>query len=289
MNPEIVIQNIGGKVLTSLEINWSVNNEAVRNFVWSGSLDFLSKESIVLPITGFTPAPQHNALKISIRNPNGINDANTANDSLVTYFDAAGNTGLPLKLELRTDQFPSEVSWKIVNSSGIVSLSGDHYNAPNSIFTQNIDLPADECYTFIIDDRGGDGICCKYGNGSYKLLNSQGVEIATGGNFGNTESVPFKVSAKEGLSELEMVTDFQVFPNPFDNNATISIFISREMNVKVRVSNEMGQIVFSQDSEALPAGSHTYELNGENWAPGIYVVKVVTDGKLLTRKLTLTK
>jgi len=59
--------------------------------------------------------------------------------------------------------------------------------------------------------------------------------------------------------------------------------------MKVRVSNEMGQVLFSQDNDDLPAGNHIYELNGDNWAPGIYVIKVLTGDKLITKKLTLSK
>ena len=289
ISPKVVIQNFGDPTLNNLDILYSINSEPPTTYAWSGSLDFLEKQKISLPALIFTALPNNNMLKIVVKNPNSNSDNNPYNDSIVSFFDASASSGSPVKLELQTDQYPCETSWKIINSSGQIVNYGGNYTTPNSLISKNIELPTDECYTFILSDQGGDGICCKYSNGFFQLRNQSGQIIAEGSKFGNEVTVPFRITEKEIVEDLEIITDFQVFPNPFDNNATISIFISRDMNVKIRVLNEMGQIVFSQDNEALPAGNHTYELNGDSWAPGIYVVKVITGDKLLTRKLTLTK
>jgi hypothetical protein len=50
------------------------------------------------------------------------------------------------------------------------------------------------CYTFNITDAYGDGMCCSYGNGSYKVVvNSQTLVI--GGQFGATKTTSFCVTS----------------------------------------------------------------------------------------------
>merc|ERR1712183_1164750 len=53
-------------------------------------------------------------------------------------------------------------------------------------------LASDE-YTFTITDAYGDGICCSYGNGGYKIM-VDGTEVISGGDFGNSETETFTVS-----------------------------------------------------------------------------------------------
>merc|ERR1712119_2080 len=44
-----------------------------------------------------------------------------------------------------------------------------------------------------ITDAYGDGICCSYGNGGYKIM-VDGTEVISGGDFGNSETETFTVS-----------------------------------------------------------------------------------------------
>merc|ERR1712174_181792 len=56
----------------------------------------------------------------------------------------------------------------------------------------NMCLASDE-YTFTITDAYGDGICCSYGNGGYKIT-VDGTEVVSGGDFGNSETETFTVN-----------------------------------------------------------------------------------------------
>merc|ERR1712119_196122 len=44
-----------------------------------------------------------------------------------------------------------------------------------------------------ITDGYGDGICCSYGNGGYKIT-VDGTEVVNGGDFGNSETETFTVN-----------------------------------------------------------------------------------------------
>lgn len=289
LEPVVLIQNLGGKNLKTVEIAYSVNNGPVQRYTWTGDLPFLGKQEVRLPAISFTVLPTRNELKVLLTEPNQTTDFIPDNNELSAIFKAAPKSGIPMQIEILTDQYPGETSWKIRNASGQIVFQGGNYTNPNTVYQENLSFSSSDCYTFLIQDAGKDGIAGKYGKGHFTLRNQNGQIMTTGGAFLSEQIVPFEIDTKLEVPDIEISSDFTVFPNPFDNTATISIHISKAMSVKVRVSNEMGQVLFSQDNDELPAGNHIYELNGDNWAPGIYVIKVLTGDKLITKKLTLSK
>merc|ERR1712003_456274 len=101
--------------------------------------------------------------------------------------------GVSSVLELTTDNYPGETSWDIKNSSGDEKYNGSGYSDANTLYTLNMCLESDE-YTFTITDAYGDGICCSYGTGGYKIK-VDGTEVVSGGEFGSSETESFTVSA----------------------------------------------------------------------------------------------
>merc|ERR1712192_284558 len=97
-------------------------------------------------------------------------------------------------LELKTDNYPGETEWDIKNSSGDEKYSGSGYSDANTIHIINMCLPSDE-YTFYITDAYGDGFCCSYGNGYYKIK-VDGTEKVSGDEFGDSKTETFTVNAQ---------------------------------------------------------------------------------------------
>merc|ERR1712176_169627 len=87
-------------------------------------------------------------------------------------------------LELTTDNYPGETSWDIKNSSGDEKYNGSGYSDANTL--HSIDMCLDP-------DAYGDGICCSYGNGGYKIT-VDGTEVVVGGEFGDSETETFTVN-----------------------------------------------------------------------------------------------
>merc|ERR1712183_813853 len=88
--------------------------------------------------------------------------------------------------------YPSETAWDIKNSSGDEKYSGSGYSDANTLHITNMCLPSDE-YTFYVTDAYGDGFCCSYGNGYYKIK-VDGTEVVSGGDFGDSETETFTVN-----------------------------------------------------------------------------------------------
>merc|ERR1712003_486332 len=84
----------------------------------------------------------------------------------------------------------------IKNSSGDEKYNGSGYSNANTLYTLNMCLEPDE-YTFKITDAHGDGIFCSYGNGGY-VIKVDGTEVVNGGEFGDSETESFTVTAPTG-------------------------------------------------------------------------------------------
>ncbi len=98
-------------------------------------------------------------------------------------------------LSLTTDNYGSETSWSITNSSGTEVASGNGYGN-NQSYSEDVCLD-DDSYTFTISDSYGDGICCSHGNGSYSLA-IDGSVVASGASFSSNDATDFTVGAGNG-------------------------------------------------------------------------------------------
>ena len=90
-----------------------------------------------------------------------------------------------LKLSIRTDDEPQNITWDIVKTSnGEVVVSGGPYEEPHKVYSENIELVDDNCYMFTIYDAGGNGMAG--GNGLYGIkVGSQ--TIISGNDFTDTD------------------------------------------------------------------------------------------------------
>lgn len=91
---------------------------------------------------------------------------------LLTYFIYPIIAQHQISIELKTDNHGNETTWELKNIfTNFIIASGGPYESNNSTI-QNInpiEVDGTGCYSFIIYDSGGNGICCSNGNGYVKL------------------------------------------------------------------------------------------------------------------------
>jgi len=140
-------------------------------------------------------------------------------------------------------------------------------------------------------------------NGSYRLSNSAGDPInhATEHSiedFNNIGVIAWiqDASTKEvfqsssnmqsiGINENLGTVDFNIFPNPANDFVNIR-FNENTENVNIELTNALGQVVYAEVIDNTYSGEST-ELNTSNLMPGIYFVKIASEGKLSTQKLII--
>lgn len=100
------------------------------------------------------------------------------------------------------DYYGSETTWQLTGPGGTpVYGSGGPYsdNANGVSHTETFCVPVGTNATFKINDAYGDGICCNYGNGSYTIAMNECTVVATGAEFGQTQSRNFLVKERPAV------------------------------------------------------------------------------------------
>ncbi len=82
----------------------------------------------------------------------------------------------------------------------------------------------------------------------------------------------------------------QNYPNPFNPVSVIEFGLPRSSLVSLEVFDVLGRkIAELLNQERIEAGRHSIRFNGSNLASGMYIYRLHVDGKVLTKKMTLTK
>lgn len=89
-----------------------------------------------------------------------------------------------------------------------------------------------------------------------------------------------------------LVNDFRLeqnFPNPFNPSTTIRFTIPTSGNVKLSVTNILGQEVAVLSTGFKNAGSYDVNFDASQIASGLYIYKIEADGIIISKKMTLLK
>lgn len=278
LQPKVEIQNNGQTNLTSLPITYSINGETPQVFNWTGNLSSLAKTTITLPSITYTLQANNN-LNVSLPS----DDNTTNNTGAITFVKAPETTTSNLTIKITLDQYGSETSWTLKNSSGATVASSPSYNdsAASGAYPQpdiNINVPND-CYSFTILDSYGDGIVGAYGIGSYSVL-SNGVVISgvEGGEFGSSDARSFSVANPLNINEFTRNL-ISIFPNPSNGIITINT----ENTLNITICDITGKVVFSKNNV-----TNNETINLSNLQNGVYLAKMVTEtGVEETKKIIL--
>ncbi len=184
-------------------------------------------------------------------------------------------------LSITFDDYPEETSWEIKDSNGNTVFSGGPYSNEPDRSTKTIHMCLNPgCYTFTIKDSYGDGICCSYGNGSYRLVkDADNTVIASGGSFRSSESTNFCLNTNSiavvGGTEHPGLTDLQICPNPVD----------RYMNVQLKDAKMTHYTIFNLTGQKVAEGDiKDQKIPVSQLKPGVYSIRFSSDKKVLESK-----
>ena len=266
---QIRLINRGNNALTSAVI--SVNDGGViYNQSWTGNLAPNAEAQIPISLNG--TALSNNNISVTINTVNSALDSRVSNNTNTLIYDSTPSfTTTQVNLELQLDAYGSETSWEVVDVAGNTLYSSasetyiDEETGMPAVKNYTFNLTNNKCYIFKIYDSWGDGFCCDYGSGYYKLTTSTGT-VMVNTTFSTTEaSYAFVLGSMLGTKEANRLGT-EIFPNPVNdvlnitkvsNNATFTIynvagqFISKGkvINNKVNVASLAKGVYFIEVSE----------------------------------------
>jgi hypothetical protein len=83
-----------------------------------------------------------------------------------------------------------------------------------------------------------------------------------------------------------VMSSVEVYPNPTNDNANISVNIQKAQEVTVSVYNATGALI-SSETKNLSAGTSIINLDVKNQPAGIYFVNITEGTSLISKKLII--
>ena len=282
--PRLEVKNYGSEMLTSLDVEYMINNGDLAIYNWTGSLGFTQSEIIVLPAIEFIGEPT-NTLDISLTNPNGVADENPSDNSAAVDFETAAETSGDMSMELFVGTSMSfQISWALKNSMGEVIADGSGYSNGDLI---EMDLPVDatDCYDFFLYDSGGNGF---QGYGYLKLFDGEELIVEVINDFGEVENITFHADLGTGIDQITN-NNLSIYPNPAQESANINYTLENNSNVSIEVYSLLGSKVFETTPTTQNVGEQNFILHTASLEEGIYFVNLKINNETITKKITVIK
>jgi len=276
--PVFSLFNSGSTTISSVTVNYTWNGAAQPSFNWTGNLAQNQSELVYLPT--LTGVGGTNTLEVTLTAPNGGNDEDLTNNTLTTSYEGYAGATVEIVVSITTDDYGSETTWTVTQGGTTFGSGGPYSNdTDGQIEEKTLCLPAG-CYQFNIFDSYGDGICCGYGEGQYRIVAPQGI-IAFGGEFSDDETITFCTDDAVNVNEVSEV-NFTLYPNPADDKVSIELPEGVAAN-SIQLVNNLGQVILDREVNQ----NNTINIDLSEVARGWYTVRVIDGNSVLTQKLII--
>tara|TARA_B110000196_G_scaffold108790_1_gene94286 strand:- start:63 stop:2114 length:2052 start_codon:yes stop_codon:yes gene_type:complete len=284
--PKVIIQNTGNTTITSLTIEYWINNATSKEiFTWNGNLSFLEKEEVELPDPSSlwnNIIPTNNIFHAVISLPNNGTDEYSYNNNLSSTFEPSPTYPNTFALWVQTNSGAiggvSETSWEITDNNGLSIFTGTNLSV-NQQYRDTLTF-VDGCYVLKVNDTDDDGLdfwANSDGAGYIKLRNVPGTWFANfDGDFGRFIHHEFRVEDALSTSEISNI-NIEVYPNPATNKILVSGDLSNSS--KLILTDNIGRTVSITNIEK---NNTTQKIDISNLSKGIYFISV-DDNKIIKK------
>ncbi len=279
------IQNMGTEPLTSATIEVRRAGNVLGTVDWTGNLPTYGVDFV--NVASYTPTGNTQVtFQITSADDNASN--NTKSELVLASTYVANST--QVTFELQTDNYGNETTWKLFKPDGSIYADGGPYpsGAGQPLHTYTWNLEDGNCYRLEVYDQYGDGFCCSYGQGYYKVKVGNQV-IFQGGQFGSQDTKFFGVEdASAGVTENTLTSSLNVYPNPTSGLVELEYNMDLGHTVNATVTDMVGKVVMRRTLQ--PTGGIQHEtIDLGNLDNGVYILRLEANGQQATRTITLNK
>jgi hypothetical protein len=215
---DIIIGNEGAATITNVGLEVIVNGAVVDLINTSVNIPFLEQNVVTISIDDNLQATNNN-ITVSLLSVNGQLDGDLTNNSVSTITNLDSNYDI-ITLIINPDNYPGETSWEIFDASEVLINSG---SLPNGdLYTEDICVDYESCYSLYFYDSYGDGICCGYGIGDFQIVNSSGEQLVV--NDGDFDSEVIEVFCPNGTGcDIDATVNLTHASSTLVNDGAITI------------------------------------------------------------------
>ena len=280
------ITNYGNNTITEATVVLKENGTIIDTKSFSGNVSQFNGDNAFFEDVSVDLSATYTAELTGI---NGQTPHNTDAEMTTTAYNiiSSEEASNNITVKVRTDNYPTEISWEIQDSAGaVVASAGPYGGSPNgggsnanTTKIHEVTLPSTlDCYDVIFQDNWGDGWGSNPNAGIEVVSNGVSVYNEYAPNFGSSfvRGSAFNVTtlATDNFDNINI----SIYPNPSNG----SIFVSELDQYHMNVFDIAGKRVFTKND--LTANE---EVNLSSLESGIYFVKVQSNNKQKTIKLIL--
>ncbi len=282
--------------LASAKLELLLDGQIAQTINWSGNL--AGYETQIVPFSEIT-IDKNAELKIQVSEPNGLADAEPANNQLVENFTVspAVETAV-LDLEIQFDAFPISNYWELADANGQILYFGGNpraksanqpivkeYNTANALVHHTLGLPANGCYQFSFYDIIGDGICCEEGNGSYTIQSAFFTQVDSDGNYGDGETREFCIDGV-GVAEMADNASARIWPNPTTGTVNVEWPEAESPFIQWSLLDLTGRLV---DAGRIGTAANTATVALTDVPEGSYLVQLTSGNRRASLRLHIAR
>lgn len=270
----LLVENQGSDALQTMKIKYKVGGGSYQTYVWHGNIASGTQDTVHLPEFAIN-TNVNQTVYASITEANG--ESVSTFELNTTIQKLAYTCGGWMMLDIKTDQYGSENSFKLFGPNGNVILSGGPFNNASVSHTFEFTPQTVGCYILEVYDEYGDGMNNGYGAGYVKLFDADGnLVFNNNGKIGAMTRFYLNVTSPVGVEEHVLSSgEVKVFPNPASN---VLNFDSEESISHVEMFNMQGQMVKCESGDIRA-------MNIEDANNGIYLLKITTPNGVYTQKV----
>lgn len=223
---------------------------------------------------------------VEITNVNNTTDEWIYDNKLSSNITITPKHETTLVVWFKTNNFPLENKYKMLDWSGNVVFEKNNMTTANTVYKDTISM-AVGCYTFIVDDEGGDGMnwwankdVAGIGTVYFKNLNGNLVknfQMDFGSEIRYQFTTAYLLGVKNEIDETESII---IYPNPSTGTINIALANASKPSV-ISIYDMNGKLIFEKNTEILQTESVNISTKG------IYLVKVNSGDKILTQRVII--
>ena len=286
------VSNLGSDDVTAMIFAVELNGVAQGDVTWTGVLSNGGNETVDLGSYN-----EIGTFDFSLMSVNGADWNAEGSAAIVGSTEATSY----VQVRITTDNWPEETGWMITDANGTYVdgvATGDLAGQNDTELSWDVALDLNECYVFTMTDSYGDGLYASqwgdYVDGVASIVSMDGMDVvgivldyngASGLEFAELVA-GMEVTSATGITENDLTSSVNVFPNPFSDNTTLSFSAAEAGQATVVVYNLIGEKVIEMNLGNIAAGTQSLQLNFSSLEAGIYLVNLNAGNETSTLRVT---
>lgn len=274
-NPVIKIKNNGKNSITNLMVKYGIEGKNFQVYNWTGNLEFLQSEIIVLPNLSAEDWNQSGKFTVNIEKVNNITDNYASNNKISSLYTKVTELKGDIIISLKTNAAKEETSWILKNDTGgVIGKSRENMSA----FTEYRDTLKNlyGCFMLQFIDADEDGISWWANNDGAGVLRIKGENsdwITFQPDFGKELTFNFTSGISTSVENKYNETTVSFSPNPVQDEFILEINGLSGIG-NVNIFNNLGMIISKNNFYNPGIDKYFYTGDLSELKSGIYYIQV---------------